>query len=201
MLSRISVFKIIAKIIIVTVVACVTLWSLGLYEFYHRIPVKPTADERKTDAIIVLTGGKDRVAEGIRLLNQKYAGKIFISGVGKSTNIIELLESQGLSEKEIKKLDPAKFAIGREAINTIGNAREAESWIAQNNIKSIRLVTSSYHMPRALLEFKKRMPGLKIIPHPVIPANFHRDDWRNDELSRRFILAEYTKYLMAKIGR
>lgn len=182
-------------------IAAISLWSLGLYEFYNRIPTQTTRDERKTDAIIVLTGGKDRVAEGIRLLNQKYAGKIFISGVGKDTNIIELLESQGLDKKEIKKLDPAKFAVGRNAINTIGNAREAENWITENHISSIRLVTSSYHMPRAMLEFQKRMPDLKIIPHPVIPANFHRDNWRDDELSQRFILAEYTKYLMAKIGR
>ena len=184
-----------------SVIAAISLWLLGLYDFYRQIPTQVSRDERKTDAIIVLTGGKDRVIEGILLLKQNYAPKIFISGVGKETTIAELLEIQGLSEQEIKKLNLGKFSVGRAAVNTIGNAREAENWIRQNNIRSIRLVTSSYHMPRALLEFKKRMPGLVIIPHPVIPVDFNRDNWRNDELSRRFILREYTKYLMAKIGR
>lgn len=178
-----------------------SLWAVGLYDFYHHIPTQVTADDEKTDAIIVLTGGQERIGEGVKLLNNKYAGKLLISGVGKWTKDEKLLANQNLSKEELSKTDFSKITFGHEAINTIGNAKETESWVRQNNIHSIRLVTANYHMPRALLEFKKRMPELKIIPNPVFPENFKRDNWREDELTRHYIIAEYTKYILAMIGK
>jgi len=126
---------------------------------------------------------------------------MLISGVAKVTPKEKILENQNLPPEEIKQIDPSKIEVGRKAINTVGNAKETADWVAANNIKSIRLVTSSYHMPRALVEFRKHLPGVTIIPHPVFPADFKRDNWRNSEFTRNLILIEYTKYLLASIGK
>ena len=201
MVKRITVFKIIAKTIIVVLSAVIVFGVAGLYDFYCQIPTEPTANKEKTDAIIVLTGGSDRIAEGIRLLNEDYAPKVLISGVGKSTGKEKLLEEQKLPPKEAKQTDLSKIAVGYQAINTVGNARETADWVQANHIKSIRLVTGSYHMPRALVEFEKQMPDVVIIPNPVIPTDFHRNDWRNDDFTRKLILIEYTKYLMSKLDK
>ncbi len=201
MVKRITIFKIIAKTIIVVFAAASVFWLTGLYEFYHSIPIAANTSEEKTDAIIVLTGGQDRIAEGVKLLNHKFAPKMLISGVAKTTVKEKLMEKQKLPPEEAKKIDLSKIAVGRKAINTVGNARETADWVAANNIKSIRLVTASYHMPRALVEFDKHLPGVAIIPHPVFPPNFNRDNWRHDDFTRNLILIEYTKYLLAKIGK
>lgn len=174
----------------------------GLYDFYQRIPASFDEKSQKADAIIVLTGGAERIAEGLRLLNKGEGKKLFISGVGKTTHFEELLEKQQLPEKETKKIDQQKVHMGKQAINTIGNAKETADWIAANNVKSIILVTANYHMPRALLEFEQRLPAeVEILPHPVFPVNFKRDQWRDDARTRKFILAEYVKYLMAMTGK
>ncbi len=195
------ILKIIAKILIVTVVAAFALWGIGLYDFYKQIPVTATTDNEKTDAIIVLTGGQERIAEGIKLLNHNYAPKLLISGVAREAKMEQLLEQQHLPKDEAKQVDFSKIKMGREAVNTVGNALETADWVKANNIKSIRLVTANYHMPRALVEFKKQMPDLKIIENPVFPENFQRNYWQEDQFTRRLIVIEYIKYLMAQIGK
>lgn len=193
--------KIILKIVIVTLVAAAILFTNGLREFYSKIPDAPTSSAEKADAIIVLTGGKERIAEGINLLNHKYAPKLLISGVGKETKVEAVVRQQKLSVKELKGIDYSKIYVGHEAINTIGNARETAEWVKQNNVKSIILTTANYHMPRALVEFRKHMPELVIIPHPVFPEDFKKQNWENDSITRSYIFKEYVKYLTARIGK
>lgn len=201
MVRRITVFKIIAKTIIVFCAAAMLFWLVGLYNFYRSIPMTMNSAPEKADAIIVLTGGQDRIAEGVKLLNSKVAPLMLISGVGKATEMNQLLQKQKLPPEQIKILDHSKIAVGRKAINTVGNARETADWVAQNNVKSIILVTSNYHMPRSMVEFKKHIPGVAITPHPVFTPEFTRDNWRDSEQTRKLILIEYMKYLMASIGK
>ena len=201
MLPAMLIFKIMLKIIIVTLIAGLLLLGSELIKFYHAIPDQPTIVAEKTDAIIVLTGGSERISEAIKLLNHGYGAKLLISGVGKDTKLSELLAEQPMPQAEKNQINYTKVAVGREAINTVGNAREAADWVSENNIKSIYLVTASYHMPRALVEFRKQMPDLKIIPYPVFPADFTKTKWREKSKSRNYILKEYFKYLAAMIGK
>lgn len=168
---------------------------LGLPVYYFNIASAPTNNKEKTDAIIVLTGGKERIPEGIRLLNEGLADKLLISGVDKSTKATELLDALSLSLDEIKKTDLKKVLLGRQAVDTIGNAEETASWVSNNNIKSIRLVTANYHMPRAHLEFRKKMPKLAIVENPVFPHDFRKQDWQENKATRDLIIKEYFKYL------
>ena len=173
---------------------------LGLPVFYFNIASAPTQNNQKADAIIVLTGSADRIPEAIKELNDGFAEKLFISGVGQNTKASELMDSLVIGWKELVKVDVSRVSLGYEATDTVGNARESKTWIEENNIKSIRLVTSNYHMARAHLEFRKIMPKLEVIESPVIPAHFNKADWKDSKPTRDLIVKEYFKYLYSWLG-
>lgn len=165
-------------------------WVGGFIAFINNLPNSISAI--KTDAVIVLTGGSSRVAEGFKILEQKLANILFISGVGQDVKVNELLT--------LYKQDPtSKVEIGKKALNTTGNALEAKDWIDKNNIRSIRLVTSNYHLPRSLLEFHKTMPNLTIIPHPVVPPIMQKSYWWLNPKLDIMLFNEYNHYLISAI--
>lgn len=150
------------------------------------VTMKPDAPGTKTDAIIVLTGGKKRIDEGIRLLTSQQSTKLFISGVHPDATLSDLLNGRKV---------PCCITLGYRAEDTIGNADEARRWVSENNIRSIRLVTSNYHMARAKLEFDRAIPDLTIYEHPV-PSDAND----NDIARRSFLeltLREYAKLIGA----
>ena len=84
------------------------------------------------------------------------------------------------------------IALGHYAENTIGNAAEAQKWLRKNHIMTAFVVTSNYHMPRALVEFRHADPKRYFIPYPVKPEKLMSDD----QLFWRLSFLEYHKYLM-----
>ncbi|MCC7260454.1 MAG: YdcF family protein, partial [Alphaproteobacteria bacterium] len=90
--------------------------------------------------------------------------------------------------------DP-RIQLGYGADDTVGNAVEAVTMMTFHDYKSLRLVTSQYHMPRSLVEFRERMPGITIIPHPVFNDSIHPDRWWMDPHTFRLIAGEYSKFL------
>jgi len=142
------------------------IWICGYGAFLLYIKtLKPENPELKTDAVIVLTGGSQRINTGLDLYANKLAPQLFISGVH---NLVKESEIKAMW-KGSKSLPECCITLGRDATTTIGNALEAEKWIKDNNIQSIRLVTSNYHMPRALMEFScvHENSNVEIIAHPV----------------------------------
>lgn len=152
----------------------------------------------RTQAIVVLTGGSERIKHAIFLLNLGYADKLFISGVDKEVKLNELLVLNGFSEA-VKQNLSNRIELGYSAIDTIDNAVETADWARKNNITSIRLVTSNYHMKRALLEIHDQLPAVKIIPHSVVPLNIRIDRWWEYTSTRDLLVAEYNKYLLANL--
>lgn len=148
--------------------------------------MKPDAPGRKTDAIIVLTGGKYRIEEGVKLMENGLSEQLFISGVNPNTSLPDLLEG---------KPPACCITLGYQAENTIGNADEARRWIDENGFRSIRLVTSNYHIARAKIEFDRALPGLVIYEHPVRSADIDLTNRAFWELSFR----EYAKLIGAFI--
>ena len=116
-----------------------SLWLCGLILFENKINGYDKDEQRKTDAIVVLTGGRNRIAESIRLLNDNLAEKLFISGVSDNVSIKDIE-----AKVKIHINNPEKVELGYKAHDTIGNAREIKEWIEKNNITSVRLVTSNY---------------------------------------------------------
>ena len=90
--------------------------------------------------------------------------------------------------------------LGYTADNTAGNARETATWMAEEGYGSLRLVTSSYHMPRSLAAFRRVMPSVNIVPHPVFPAHVRHSDWWRWPGTTQLLVSEYNKYLIAQAG-
>ncbi len=174
---------------------CATAWLIGLLWFATGLPNSVAEPERVTDAIVVLTGGRGRVHKGLQLLAKKRANKLFISGVYRGVDVQELLRVSQRSPGDLQ----CCVSLGYKADSTRGNARETAGWMAKESFTSLRLVTASYHMPRSLFEFRRAMPGIRIIVHPVFPEGFKHTDWWLWPGSTGLILSEFTKYLMALV--
>ena len=173
-------------------------WLAGLVWFAETIPHEPPAPgsaaaERHTDAIVVLTGGSERLAAGLELLAEGKAGKLFVSGVYHSVDVRELLR--------VTRLKPAEaeccIVLGYAADNTIGNAAETAAWMRAEHFTSLRLVTANYHLRRSLLEFRMAFPEAEIVPHPVVPAAVRVSDWWLWRRTTGLIVTEYNKYILA----
>ena len=171
------------------------IWLLGFIWFTYSIPSFVEDPNSETDAIIVLTGGKGRFIEGLSLLKNHKAKKLFISGIGHNTsfdNLKVLLEKQDqLSLDDLKD----KIELGRNATNTKENALETKIWLQQQNYHTIRLVTSSYHIIRSLLEFRLIMPDITIITNPIFTNKFKLSQWWKFPGSAKLLFWEYNKYL------
>lgn len=170
-------------------------WAWGLIGFAEGIPRSVADEQRKTDAIVVLTGGTLRLETGFELLSRKAAEKLLVSGVDKSVPIDDILRVTGLTPEDMA----CCVTLGYMAEDTGSNASEAASWIRANGIESIRLVTSGYHMPRSLLEFRAAMPELEIVPHPVFPEHVIMDEWWRRPGTAGLVVGEYNKYLLAAL--
>lgn len=177
----------------VTLFTLFLLWGLGWIWFATTIAFAvPPKEDVKTDAIVVLTGGNGRVNAGLNLLAKKAAPKLFISGVHKEVSRQDIYNSWTTPHQN----NPCCIYLGYQAEDTSGNAIETKEWIEENDIKSLRLVTSSYHMPRALQEISKILPQTEIIPHPVFSDDF--EAWKDRFWTLTF--SEYNKTLVRWLG-
>ncbi|MBK9563170.1 MAG: YdcF family protein [Micavibrio sp.] len=139
-------------------------WLFGLGGFAGGVLlIKPEKPTMHSDAIIVLTGGKDRIETGLDLFAEELAPELFITGVHDDVTQAEILARY----TGAKPLPECCMVLGYKANSTTENASETKEWMAGKNIKTIRLVTANYHMPRAVLEFRAALPGVKIITHPI----------------------------------
>lgn len=175
------------------------LWAVGLVLFVGGIPQEVEQPAASTDAIVVLTGGSERLEEGLRLITADQGRKLFISGVYQGVDLGELLGSM----EQMAGIAPTAeqlaccIILGHSADDTEGNARETAAWMAAQNFRSLRLVTADYHMPRSLLEFRRAMPDIAIQPHPVFPPQVNRQAWWRSPGTALLMLKEYNKYLVA----
>lgn len=166
-------------------------WFVGLMVFNYQIN-QMTADEtKKTEAIVVLTGGRHRLSEAMRLLNAGMSNKLFVSGVQKDISIKDLE-----AMNEIKLQSDKEIILDKIATNTFENARETSLWIKEQDIKSIRLVTSNYHMFRSLVEFRRWNKKTEIVLHPVFSEKVSTSWWQSFD-SFYFLACEYNKFLAA----
>lgn len=176
-------------------ILCAVVWLVGLVWFATQLPASVANGEQKTDAIVVLTGGRGRVHQGLELLSQKRAKKLFISGVYRGTDVKELLRVSRQSPEELA----CCVSLGYQADDTQGNAVETAAWMREQGLHSLRLVTSAYHMPRSLLEFRRAMPDIAIVPHPVLPEQSQPEGWKRWPGRAGLIVSEFSKYLVALI--
>jgi uncharacterized SAM-binding protein YcdF (DUF218 family) len=169
------------------------LWLAGLIAFAESIPRKVIDTKTGTEAVVVLTGSAGRLRTGIDILARGQAKKLFVSGVYHGVDVRQILR---LVRRQGKALDCCVI-LGHRADDTRGNAAETARWITKEGFTSLRLVTSNYHMRRSLLEFRRAMPGVTIIPHPVFSTGFKARSWWNWPGTLQLVIVEYSKYIVA----
>ncbi|HEX8442918.1 MAG TPA: YdcF family protein [Allosphingosinicella sp.] len=154
-------------------------YILGYALFAVLLP--GAGDDRRTDAIVVLTGGAKRLERGIDLLQRGRAERMLISGVDRAVRPSELAARY----KAEQRLFDCCIDLGREAVDTRSNAEETANWLERHKFKSVRLVTTDWHMPRARLELSRKSDGLAIVTDAI-------------ESSPRFrtLFTEYNKFVL-----
>lgn len=181
------------KLLFYIILFLIALWLSGFVVFAHRINHYKADNTAHTEAIIALTGGRNRIAEAVKLLNEGKADRMFISGVGPRSTFSDIKHRQKLTVSTDRDI-----ALGRKATNTVENAIETTEWLDRHHIRSIRLVTSNYHVPRSVTEFKTRNPGIKIVVHPVYSENVEKKWWTSWH-TFSLIFSEYNKFLYVYI--
>lgn len=168
-------------------------WAGGLVWFVDQVPREPTTAEAPIEAIVVLTGGVGRLDEGLSLLGRNPGSKLFVSGVYRGLDVAEILRV----DRETPDALACCVELGHDAVDTRGNARESALWVRRHGFATVRLVTANYHMPRSLLEFRRAMPEVRVVPHPVIAERVPLEGWWYRPGTAALLASEYTKYLAA----
>ncbi len=158
------------------------------YDFVHDIGAFGTT-ERRADAVVVLTGGMGRVEEGLRLLRKGAAPLLILSGVNRDADLDSIFLNMDLTEDERRSI-----VLEKGSESTIENAREVRRLAAQKGAGSVILITSIYHMKRAMYIFRSIMPPeVSITAHPVSTPNFNELRWWSRP-GLRITLLEFVKY-------
>jgi len=166
---------------------------IGFIVFANSVDREHSVPQRSADGIAVLTGGMSRIDEAIKLLAEGKAKRVLITGVNRTTTTEELKELASQGDQYFT----CCVDIDKEARNTIDNATETSEWVALHHYGSIIVVTSNYHMPRALAELARVMPGVTLVPYSVVDNNVHLERWWTYPGTTRLLLSEYLKYLPA----
>ncbi|MDE1172861.1 MAG: ElyC/SanA/YdcF family protein [Parvibaculaceae bacterium] len=164
----------------------------GFFFFTTSLDRVPPPDLAAADGIVALTGGPDRIRSAYRLLEQGKGQRLLISGVHQEVDKREL---QAVVKGGTKQFDCC-VDLGMKAINTVGNAAETAAWVHEHGYRRIIVVTSVYHLPRALVELRRSLPGTELVGYPVFQDTLHLDDWWSYPGTTRLLIGEYTKYLI-----
>jgi uncharacterized SAM-binding protein YcdF (DUF218 family) len=167
--------------------------ALGLgFLWFVTITQRPSDAPAHADAVVVLTGGADRVETGLHLLADGRADRLLVSGVAHGAELAALAHLAGLDPTPLAPL----VTLGHAASTTRGNAAETAAWANLYSVHTVILVTGFYHMPRALAELSRACPALTFYRAPVVPAAVRARNFTG----LRLLLQEYAKYLAVEIG-
>jgi Uncharacterized conserved protein len=173
----------------------VLLLAGGFFWFVWHIPGEEASLDRKADGIVVLTGGSSRVSDAMELLAGGYGKRLLISGVHPTNAASDI--SRSLPDNQ--SLLSCCVDLDRSAVNTRSNAAETRRWARERGFKSLIVVTSNYHMPRAIVELSHAMPDVALIPFAVVGDKWRDEPWWTSGATLRLLLSEYVKYVAAEV--
>jgi uncharacterized SAM-binding protein YcdF (DUF218 family) len=181
------------------IIICLPLlvWFFGFVAFMVEINSPSVASRRdKADAIVVLTGSGERLHIGLMLLEEGVGKELFITGVGGGAELLNIYPGEGQATR-LKKLKE-HIVLENRATDTETNAQETAKWLKERDYHSIRLVTSNYHMPRAMVEFRRFLPPeVKILMHPIMGIDMPGESPVLERRVAYFLFKEYNKFLIA----
>jgi uncharacterized SAM-binding protein YcdF (DUF218 family) len=170
-------------------------FGAGFLWFLGEAGAAPAEPARRTDAIVALTGGAERVRTALDLLEAGAAPHLLVSGAAPGLTLAELARAHGRDAAALA----GRVTLGHAAATTTGNAAETAAWVRARGIRSLRVVTAGYHMPRALLELGRAVPEVELVPHAVGPTAL-REGGMPAARAARLLLGEYVKYGLALAG-
>ncbi|MCP3463643.1 YdcF family protein [Bradyrhizobium sp. CCGUVB23] len=169
--------------------------AAGFVAFLSQMRGAELAPDRKADGIVVLTGGSSRVSDAMELLAAGYGRRLLISGVHPTSTVSDISRTLPENQSYMR----CCVDLDRYAVSTRGNAAEARRWAHERGFKSLIVVTSNYHMPRALVEFSHAMPEIALIPFAVVGDKWRDEPWWTSSSTLRLLLSEYVKYIAAEL--
>lgn len=168
----------------------------GFLRFAEEVAsLEPPSVIGETDAVVVLTGGSQRIDHAVMLLNEGVGQRLLISGVNPRTTAAQIKRLTAGSDA----LFECCVDIGHEALDTIGNANETARWISDNGFRRVLIVTNNYHIPRSLLELRRIDRQTEFIAYPVTLADLRTESWLERPEILRVLLGEYAKYALARV--
>jgi uncharacterized SAM-binding protein YcdF (DUF218 family) len=169
--------------------------GFGFIGFLSQVRGSEEKPARNADGIVVLTGGSSRVSDAMELLAAGYGKRLLISGVHPTNDAHDI--SRTLPDNH--KLLSCCVDLDRSAINTRSNAAETRRWASERGFKSLIVVTSNYHMPRAIVELSHAMPDVTLIPFAVVGDRWRDEPWWASSATLRLLLSEYAKYVAVEV--
>src|ERR1700761_5077288 len=169
--------------------------AIGFIGFLSQLRGAETRPGRSADGIVVLTGGSSRVSDAVELLADGYGKRLLISGVHPTNAASDI--SRSLPDNQ--SLLGCCVDLDRSAVNTRSNAAETRRWVHERGFKSLIVVTSNYHMPRAIAEMSHAMPDIALIPFAVVGDKWRDEPWWTSGATLRLLLSEYVKYVAVEM--
>ena len=180
----------------------ITYFFIELYNFKEKILILQKTPINLSSKIVILTGGTNRIKEGFEVIDKLEKKsianlKILVSGTGKGFTKLSLQEQ--LNVNFDLRLIECCVKLDSVSQDTYSNATETSKWVSENNIEEILLITSNYHIPRSILEFRNKMPNLKILFYPIKPKQHQINKWLKSFETFSLIFIEYCKYIIAYV--
>ena len=193
-------FRIFKIFFIFLLTSMFTLFFIELNNFKKNILSLTKYNNIESPNIVILTGGANRIKDGLKIIqdfkNSKNINyKILVSGTGMGFTKSSLKKKLGPNFNS--QLIQCCIDLDGVSKNTLTNASETFKWTSKNDIKEFILITSNYHMPRAILEFKNVMPNLKIYTYAITPKKHDIENWLSSYQTFSLVFTEYCKFIIA----
>ena len=179
----------------ILVAACFAalLTGAGFLWWVSNLPEAEVPMRRKADGIVVLTGSRFRIGDALELLAAGHGRRLLISGVYPATRLSEI----AALTPEFERWFACCVDLDHVAVDTIGNAVETKRWARDQGSKSLIIVTSNFHMPRAMAEIAHQLPDVSLVPFPVVSDRVKVESWWTNPATARLLFFEYLKYMVA----
>lgn len=161
------------------------IYAIGF--LYFAVTLPGPVGHAKTDAVLVPTGGPGRIARGLEVLRDGDAKRMFVSGVDPEVKPKEFAKEFDVGAKEMA----CCVTLGFLAVDTRSNAGEAAQWLTSNDVRTVRLVTTDWHMRRAAAELQHSIPEQISVIEDAVPSDPVLGD----------LFLEYNKLLAALISQ
>ena len=186
--------RFVLRIFVIVLAAALLLAGWDFSRFVARADRVVTPDPPiEAEAVAALTGAADaRIISAIQLADSLDL-PLLISGVNVDATPADIAR---VANVDVSKIDCC-VTLGKAAASTEGNGDEVADWARRNNVHRIIIVTSEYHMERALFELHRAMPEGHFLPHAVMTTKVRPADWYRDTSTAKTLIEEWIKYRLA----